>query len=201
MEELIKKLTKKIGESEKDLISKHFDEEEEDLTGRLLQSIEKDINNIENNGYSIKTKIFRRKNNLQESIFGADCCVILRVNDSMEKYFLSQAKKVDTKSLFKVESKLKEQCLKMQKVTSDAFVFVYTKDGIYVKSALNDLKIFKTFEEFFGDFLSFFIGEIHYWKYRYPHYDNFIRYLSFSPYKLSEEMNVLLIEINDNKKN
>jgi hypothetical protein len=164
MNEIIQKIKKKIKKSENGLIENINLEEEGDLTSRLLQNFERDFKEIHSRKYKIKTKVFKRSGpSSEENKIGADLIILLNIkNKSSEinKFFLAQSKKIDHKNNLKFDPRLYQQCRKMLNITSDSFIFVYTPEGIFVKSAINTFLNYKKITSFFGDFLSCFIGEI-----------------------------------------
>lgn len=167
MEEIIKQMKEKISKTEKTIADKFNEEEEEDLTARLLANLERDFKGIDSKNYSIKTHIFKRRSPRpmpEESFFGADFVIWLTLNENdykVDKHFLAQSKKVSDKNKLNFDSNLLEQCKKMIQFTSDSFIFVYTTQGIYIKSALNRLLAYKNLGEFLEDFLNCFIGDTH----------------------------------------
>lgn len=203
MEELIEKIKQKVKASENKIIEK-FEEEEEDLTGRLLGNLERDFKEIKSDKYEIETHILKRKGpKSEENITGADFIIILNVNSRkihLHKYFLAQAKKCNTHMSLKFDKILRDQCRKMIEYTSDSFIFIYSSKGIYVKSALNELLKFKNIYLFLEDFLSCFIGDI-YTLHPYPLRINkkiHRRNLLFWDYeRLSKYVNILSINIKE----
>ncbi len=203
MKELIKQIKEKIKMSEKRTLEK-FNEEEEDLTARFLENLGRDFEEIKSEENKIKTKIFKRKNSKEEKLFGADFLVILNIFDGeseTHKYFLSQSKKCVDKSKLIFDNKLKKQCEKMIYITSDSFISVYTKEGIFVKSALNKNLEYKDIISFFEDFINCFIGDVHYRNYRI--FCRHFKYHNIFPFNiedLSKEMHLLHITIEKIKK-
>src|SRR3989338_3158481 len=164
MKELIKQIKEKIASSQKRTLES-YNEEEEDITARFLENIKRDFEEIKSESHKIETQIFRRKGpKSEENRLGADFAIILEINnkkDHIKKYFLAQSKKCKSKSRLRFDKLLISQCEKMMSITSDSFVFVYTKKGIFVQSALNKVLAFKKVRDFFVDFVNCFIGEIH----------------------------------------
>jgi len=194
----IKQILEKIRRSEKRVISKHDSEEEEDITARLLENIERDFKELNTN---ISTKIFKRKGkNSEEKRFGADLLTVLEINNgnqSLKKYFLAQAKKLksnERKYYLKHDKMLISQIRKMLSITSDSFIFVYTKNGIFVKSAMSRHNYYKCLSSFFKDFIKCFIGDIHTKSSQAP---RFILNLEENNLKeLSQDINILYLRLN-----
>lgn len=162
-ENIIKKSKEEIIDSYK----KGKIEIENSITDRLLQNIEKAVNNmrLEHEDFEISARTFSDKGEgSSEKKYGADFCVVLNCDTKkikIDKGFLVQAKRADTnkskhnglqvivgkKNLRKLvvrkpKNKIKLQLAKMLNHTPDSFMVVYDYNDIITipASSYNGLK-------------------------------------------------------------
>ena len=148
---------------------------EPQVTDRLLGAIEQELDGTFIGGivWVAKTLTDMVKNS-QEGEFGADFMGVLslELNDfEARKGFLSQAKLIEPSQSFRIaESKrLKGQCEKMLKFSTESFVFLYSQQsGIRIVPAVDVVGArdcnpheltSKSITEFFKDHLECFIGD------------------------------------------
>ena len=171
-------ITQKIKEVERDIIErwrKGLISEEEDISSQLAVEIDKALSSLNVYGIKVETKVFTRKSSKsEESIIGADLGIILEVrnNNPVSKCILVQSKKEVNYSL-NIDSRLKNQCSKMLNITSDSFVFIYSKYPYWGKNYIRVIPAFRIFNltlskisgyalslsTFFKYFLSCYIGD------------------------------------------
>lgn len=158
---------------------------EEEITGqlrgeinrRLLEKIKEKLNDKKINGCKISIATFKK---IQESKVGADFAGIIEISNGdieISKAFLAQAK-VGTASeddhtdeVFEAENPdILKQANKMLEVSSDSFIFIYTKSGIACVPAfqvqlagVNKITTkdfpYRKFDSFFEEFFKCFIGD------------------------------------------
>ena len=170
--------------------------EEDHVTSKLMDSIEHTINQSGYHGIRFQAKIFQgRGRGSEESRTGADIGGVLEINLAgyyVKKGFLAQAKIVKARGYkfspyfgfppqpqFDIKrnelERLVEQCKKMLRFTSDAYVFFYSKNGIAVAPAIAivafgmNFQVFQPFSEliyhkpiglFYEEYLKSFIGDL-----------------------------------------
>jgi hypothetical protein len=117
-------------------------EQEPAFTDRMLGRIELAMDGYAHNGISWRAKTLTdRGRGAQESRFGADFFGVLDINlpdYSVQKGFLAQAKLVEPGESMSARDfeELREQCRKMLRLSTDSFVFLYSRQGIFAIPAL-----------------------------------------------------------------
>ncbi len=111
--------------------------QEPDLTSRLLESIETNLDGLRKNGVVIRTSVLTdRGRNSEESLYGADFIGTLKIRlpiYSIDKGFLIQAKlfKDKNKNLSEKDfNDIVQQCKKMISITPCSYLALYTPYGI-----------------------------------------------------------------------
>lgn len=149
--------------------------QEPQITDRLLAHIEAEINHRRIGGISWYAKTLSdRGRNSEESRFGADFLGAFSVTTpelNIKKGFLAQAKRVEPGDHWSStdHDTLRYQCEKMLSVTSEAFLFLYSKSqGITIVSAESviscsrcnpHLLTAKSVRQFFTDHFECFVGD------------------------------------------
>lgn len=149
--------------------------EEEDISSQLAVEIDKVLSGLNVYGIKVKTKVFTRKGpKSEERIVGADLGIILEIenNNPISKCVLVQSKK-ETNYPLNTDSQLKIQCSKMLNITSDSFVFIYSKHGYLGRNHIKVIPAFRivnftlskisgytmSLSTFFLNFLNCYIGD------------------------------------------
>ena len=171
MELPVNELSKRIKKAEDVIVTKLRDKrfsEEEDISARLAERIECEIES-DYKDIKVKATTFKRKGiHSEEKTLGADLMVVLEINkkdENLQKSFLVQAKKgeiVSSHIKLAHDKKLIVQCNKMLTITSDSFVWIYTESGIFVVPAYgikNRNPNRKSLSSFFKEFFSCFVGD------------------------------------------
>ncbi len=116
---------------------------EETFTDRMIGAIEDRFQNLAIKGVSWSAMtLTAHQRKAQETEFGADLLGVLEVklpDFQVQKGFLAQAKLVEPDEPFSTAEfrRLAGQCESMLAHTSDAFVFLYTRNGIFVVPAMS----------------------------------------------------------------
>jgi hypothetical protein len=117
-------------------------EQEPAFTDRMLGRIEFAMEGYAHNGVSWRAKTLTdRGRGAQEARFGADFFGVLDINLPgyiVRKGFLAQAKLIEPGGSMGAQAfeVLQEQCRKMLRLSADAFVFLYSRQGISCVPAL-----------------------------------------------------------------
>lgn len=148
------------------------------ITRHLLDEIEKRLNAKTIHGVNFRVRVLHK--HTEEPLVGADLESILQLtvgNTTISKRFLAQAKvgkfsRYNSKyPTVPYNRKFQSQCQKMLEYSSDSFVFIYTRKGIFVVPALsvrlankNSLNLrqhycYERFGKFYRDFFRCFIGD------------------------------------------
>jgi len=145
-------------------------EHEPAMTDRMLGAIEESLNGFSSKGivWTAKT-LTDRGSSSQESRYGADFMGVLNINlpeFQVAKGFLAQAKLIRNGDVGDVHE-LKRQCRKMLKLSSHAFVFLYSGDGVRVipvvsvLGADDPLALYsRSGKRFFEEHLQSFFGDM-----------------------------------------
>jgi hypothetical protein len=141
-------------------------EQEPAFTDRMLGRIESAMDGYVAKGirWSAKTLTDRGRNS-QESEFGADFAGVLNIDlpdFSIDKGFLAQAKIIEPKeSIAQNEiNRMVSQCERMLRYTPDAFLFLYSLQGISVVPAVSIVSAhFANPHEFYARSISRFYEE------------------------------------------
>ena len=118
-------------------------EQEPDFTNQMIGSIRQAMNGYRKRGIHWEAKTLTdRGRNSQESVYGADFMGVLNIDLSdyrVSKGFLAQAKLIrEGRDLNNSEyDRMQNQCERMLRISPASFVFLYSKDGIYVVSAIS----------------------------------------------------------------
>ena len=165
---IVNEIVQGVKKAEECIIKRYKEKEiyeEEDITAQLAGKISELTNDIEEEGFKISTKVYTRKGKKsEEKITGADLAVVLE-NNSIKKAFLAQSKKgrkADGHLEIVEDKRLKEQCKKMLRFSSDSFIIIYTSKNIFVMPALEiceDKTNYKRLHTFFAEFLKCFVGD------------------------------------------
>lgn len=122
-------------------LTNHRVEQEPAFTDRMLANIEREMDGFQSRGirWTAKTLTDRGKGS-QEKQFGADFVGVLNIrlaDYALSKGFLAQSKLIEHAGAMPQRDfrRMQEQCRKMLELVSDAFVFLYTSQGISVVPA------------------------------------------------------------------
>jgi len=136
---MLQQPSRRIAESIKDTVKaykEHQFEHERDFTPWMLGAIRTQMNNFEDHGIQWRSRILTANvKDSEEKRYGADFVGVLDINlpDFKErKGFLAQAKRVGSGYS---KEKLFDQCSKMLTISSESFVFLYSKTGVRVVTA------------------------------------------------------------------
>lgn len=138
----------RIGDAVSKVVDQFIDgiiEQEPDFTSRMVTQIENAMNEFHSRGLRWSAKVLTdRGRGSQEREFGAD---VLGVFDAVvdglvvQKGFLAQSKFLsrNVRQDKREHKRLQKQCEDMLKHTPDAFVFLYSRQGVYITPALSVL--------------------------------------------------------------
>lgn len=150
-----------------------------EITLHLIDNIKKQLDDEIINGIHFNVYTFKKK---EENKVGADLLGLVEItigDHKVTKAYLAQAKVGRSYVTESGEiharcsdSLLQKQVKDMLKITSDAFVFIYTKDGIFTIPALevnlsgsNSIDtqnfFYRSFGTFYEEFFKCFIGDHH----------------------------------------
>ena len=118
-------------------------EQEPDFTNQMIGSIRQAMDGYRNRGIRWEAKTLTALGrSSQESEYGADFMGVLNIDLSdyrVSKGFLAQAKLIrEGRDLNNSEyDRMQNQCERMLRISPASFVFLYSKDGIYVVPAIS----------------------------------------------------------------
>lgn len=149
-------------------------EQEPAFTDRMLGRIDAAMDGYSHNGVSWRSKTLTdRGNGSQESRYGADFFGVLEISlpeYAVKKGFLAQAKLIEPSQSIRTKEfeEMQEQCRKMLRISSDSFLFLYSKQGIssvpatavVSSSRTNPHNLYsRTISRFYEEHFSCFFGD------------------------------------------
>ena len=150
-------------------------EHEPEFTGEMLGRMKEAMNGFVTRGVRWTAKTLTSQcPKAQESVFGADFMGVLEFDlpeYRIKKGFLAQAKRIEPgrRVVPREWERMAEQCRQMLSVTTEAFVFIYSRSGIIIVPALtiasattpcNPHDFYsRTAQRFYKDHFECFVGD------------------------------------------